>query len=176
MSVDPLFDFGKFVVTPITTHHLMLQSCKTGNHLIMLGPVMIHHRKTYQTYYTLTSRVAAANPKLNEVKGIVTDGEYSLQNSFSHVFSRAQSLSDFRHFRQNMDSALKDMGISSKKDRLPFLYDVFGYRGDYVTLRTRMGFAFCWTPSNHYGRIERQSSLREKASIQSKALMSQLSM
>lgn len=38
----------------------------------MLGPVMIHHRKTYVTYYTLASRVAAASPKLKDVKGIVT--------------------------------------------------------------------------------------------------------
>lgn len=93
----------------------------------MLGPVMIHHRKTYVTYYTLASRVAAASPKLKDVKGIVTDGEEPLQNSFSHVFSNTQPLRDFRHFRQNMDNALNDLGISAKKDRTPFLNDVFGY-------------------------------------------------
>lgn len=32
MSIDPTFDFGKFAVTPITTHHLMLKSRQTGNH------------------------------------------------------------------------------------------------------------------------------------------------
>lgn len=77
----------------------------------MLGPVMIHHRKTYVTSYTLASRVAAASPKLKDVKGIVTDGEEPLQNSFSHVFSNTQPLRDFRHFRQNMDNALNDLGI-----------------------------------------------------------------
>ena len=77
----------------------------------MLGPVMIHHKKTYVTYYTLASRVAAANPKLKDVKGIVTDGEEPLQKSFSHVFSNTQPLRDFRHFRQNMDNALNDLGI-----------------------------------------------------------------
>jgi len=127
MSIDPTFDFGKFAVTPITTHHLMLKSRKTGSHPIMLGPVVIHHRKTYETHYTLASRVAAANPKLKDIKGIVTDGEEPLQNSFSHVFSNAQPLRDFRHFRQNMDIALKDFGISAKKDRTAFLNDVFGY-------------------------------------------------
>lgn len=135
LSVDPTFDFGEFAVTPITIHHLMLQSGKTGNHPIMLGPVMLHHKKTYQTYYTLASRVASANPKLHEVKGIVTDGEEPLQNSFSHVFSRAQPLRDFRHFRQNMDSALKDMGIASKKDKRSFLNDVFGYTEDDVYIK-----------------------------------------
>ena len=69
----------------------MLQSSKTGNHPIMLGPVVLHHKKkTYQTYYTLATWVASANPRLHEVRGIVTDGEEPLQNSFSHVFSRAQ--------------------------------------------------------------------------------------
>lgn len=103
MSIDPTFDFSKFAVTPITTHHLMLKSRQTGNHRIMLGPVMIHHRKTYKTYYTLASRVTAANPKLKDIKGIVTDGEEPLQNSFLHVFSNAQPLWDFRHFRQKKD-------------------------------------------------------------------------
>ena len=162
MSIDPTFDFGKFAVTPITTHHLMLKSQQTGNHPIMLGPVMIHHRKTYETYYTLASRVAAANPKLKDVKGIVTDGEEPLQNSFSHVFSNAQPLRDFRHFRQNMENALNDLGISAKKDRTPFLNNVLGYvektrctSRDYVTLTTRLNFVLCWTPSGPFGRIER---------------------
>ena len=113
----------------------MLKSRKTGNHPIMLGPVMIHHRKTYETYYTLASRVAAANPKLKDVKGIVTDGKEPLQNSFSHIFSNAQPLRDFRHFRQNMDNALKDLGISAKKDRTPFLNDVFGYAENNVYIK-----------------------------------------
>lgn len=135
MSIDPTFDFGKFAVTPITTHHLMLKSQKTGNHPIMLGPVMIHHRKTYKKHYTLASRVAAANPKLKDVKGIAMDGEEPLQNSFLHIFSNAQPLQDFRHFRQNMDNALKDLGISAKKDRTSFLSDVFGYAENDVYIK-----------------------------------------
>ena len=93
---------------------------------------MIHHRKTYQTYHTLANRILAANPKLKDIKAIITDGEEPLQNSFNDVFSRAQPLRDFRHFRQNMDSALKDIGISAKKDRDPFLNDVFSYTEDDV--------------------------------------------
>lgn len=108
----------------------MLKSRQTGNH-----PVMIHHRKTYETNYTLASRVAAANPKLKDVKGIVTDGEEPLQNSFSHVFFNVQPLWDFTHFRQNMDTALNDLGISAKKDRTPFLNDVFGYTENEVYIK-----------------------------------------
>lgn len=133
LSVDPTFDFGKFAVTPVTMHHLMLYSRKTGKHPIILGPVMIHHRKTYQTYHTLASRILAANPKL--IDAIITNGEEPLQNSFNDVFSRAQPLRDFRHFQQNMDSALKDMGISAKKDRDPFLNDVFGHTEDDVYVK-----------------------------------------
>ena len=135
LSVDPTFDCGKFAVTPVTIHHLMLNSRKTGKHTIILRPVMIHHRKMYQTYHTLASRILAANPKLKGIKAIITDGEEPLQNSFNYVFSRAQPLRDFRHFRQNMDSALKDMGISAKKDRDPFLNDVFGHTEDDVYVK-----------------------------------------
>ena len=92
LSVDPTFDCGKFAVTPITIHHLMLNSRKTGKHPIILGPVMIHHRKTYQTYHTLASRILAANPKLKGIKAIIADSEEPLQNSFNYVLSRAQPL------------------------------------------------------------------------------------
>lgn len=135
LSVDPTFDCGKFAVTPVTIHHLMLNSRKTGKHTIILRPVMIHHRKMYQTYHTLASRILAANPKLKGIKAIITDGEEPLQNSFNYVFWRAQPLRDFRHFRQNMDSALKDMGISAKKDRDTFLNDVFGHTEDDVYVK-----------------------------------------
>ena len=135
LSVDPTFDCGKFAVTPITIHHLMLNSRKTGKHPIILGPVMIHHRKTYQTYHILASRILAANPKLKDIRAIITDGEEPLQNSFNDVFSRAQPLRVFRHFQQNMDSALKDMGISAKKERDPFLNDVFGHTEDDVYVK-----------------------------------------
>ena len=69
-------------------------------------------------YYTLASRVAAANPKLKDVKGIVTDSEDPLQNSFLHVFSNAHPPRDFRHFRQNMDITLKDFEFQQRKTEL----------------------------------------------------------
>ena len=78
----------------------MLESLKTGKHPITLGPVVIHGRKTYQTYYTFASRISAPNPKLKDIKVIVTDGEEPLQNSLRDVFSSAQPLRSFRHVRQ----------------------------------------------------------------------------
>ena len=46
------------------------------------------------------------------------------------------TFTDFRHFRQNIiDSALKDMGISAKKDRDTFLNDVFGHMEDNVYVK-----------------------------------------
>lgn len=122
---------------------------------------MIHRRKTYETYYTLASHVAAANPKPKDVKGIVTGGEEPLQNSFSHVLPNAQPLQDFRHFRRNMENALQNFGISAKKDRSPFLNDVFGYAENKVYIKglcdsdNEVSFVLCWTPSCHCGRTER---------------------
>lgn len=105
----------------------MLNNRITGKYPIILGPVMIRHKKTYQKYHTLASRILAANPKLKDIKAINTDGEELLQKSFNDVFVRAQPLQDLRHFRQNMDSALKDVDISAKKDSDPFLNDAFGH-------------------------------------------------
>lgn len=64
------------------------------------------------------SHLAAANPKLKDIKGIVMDGEEPLQNNFSHVFFNSQRLQDFRHFRQDIDNALQDLRISAKTELL----------------------------------------------------------
>ena len=121
MSIDPTFDFGKFAVTPITTHHLMLKSRKNRKSSNHAWTCYDTPQEDLRNLLHIASRVAAANSKLKDVKGIVMDGEEPLQNSFSHIFTNAQPLRDFRHFRQNIDNALNDLGISAKKD------DVFGY-------------------------------------------------
>lgn len=52
-TVDPTFSLGDFDVTPTTYCHLLL--CGKRNHKppVMLGPVMIHYRKSFPTYLFL---------------------------------------------------------------------------------------------------------------------------
>ena len=47
LTIDPTFSLGDFDVTVMTYRHLLV---RTGRHPIMIGPIMIHYRKTFSTY------------------------------------------------------------------------------------------------------------------------------
>lgn len=49
MTVDPTFTLGQFDVTVITYRNLLLQSRRSEQPPVMIGPVMIHYKKTYTT-------------------------------------------------------------------------------------------------------------------------------
>lgn len=125
-SVDPTFNMGPFEVTAIVYKNLSLQSSRTGEHPICLGPTMIHHRKNYQTYKLFADTVASKCGGHSGVKGFVTDGEKALQKAFEDTFSSAQSLRCFRHFEQNCKEKLKTIGITKRKQRAFFMSELFG--------------------------------------------------
>lgn len=49
-GVDPTFNLGKFHLTVTTYQNLMLKDRKTGKSPLMLGPMLLHQRKTFDTY------------------------------------------------------------------------------------------------------------------------------
>ena len=49
-TVDPTFDIGDYNVTPITYQHLLLENRRVGKHPSMIGPVLIHEKKTTETF------------------------------------------------------------------------------------------------------------------------------
>jgi hypothetical protein len=50
LTLDPTFELGDFNVTVSTYRHLMLTN-SAGNHLVMTGPIFIHQRKQFNSYY-----------------------------------------------------------------------------------------------------------------------------
>ena len=48
-SVDPTFDIGQFNVTPISYEHLLLKTKRDGKHPTLIGPMLVHKRKTEET-------------------------------------------------------------------------------------------------------------------------------
>ena len=40
LTVDTTFNLGEFFVTPVTYHHLLLEDVNTGNHPVMVGPML----------------------------------------------------------------------------------------------------------------------------------------
>ena len=56
LTIDPTFSLGDFDVTVMTYRHLLVESVRTGQHPIMIGPIMIHYRKTFSTYLFFASK------------------------------------------------------------------------------------------------------------------------
>ena len=50
LTVDPTFCLGDFDVTLITYRHQMLTSKQGNQHPAIIGPVIIHYKKTFSTY------------------------------------------------------------------------------------------------------------------------------
>lgn len=84
VAADPTFNCGDFDVTAIAFRHLMLNqgySSDVVNHPLLIGPMMIHHRKTYESYSCLFSTLRSLRPGLNHLKAFGTDGETNLSKA-----------------------------------------------------------------------------------------------
>ena len=58
LSVDTTFNLGPFYVT----YHNLLVKTDRDNHPIILGPVLIHHTKTFRPFHYLASTLIRLNP------------------------------------------------------------------------------------------------------------------
>ena len=122
LTLDPTFDLGDFNVTVSTYRHLMLVN-SSGNHPVMTGPMFIHQRKHFQSYYFFASSLLGLKPTLSSLCAFGTDGETSLYSAFQTVFMKAIHLRCFLHFRGNVDAKLKELGIP-KPLRIKFLREI----------------------------------------------------
>lgn len=128
-SVDPTFKMGQFEVTPVVYKHLLLKSKRTNESPVFLGPTMIHHKKTYDTYRALAATCAGKCKGLSKAKGFITDGEETLSRAFEDELKNARSLRCFKHFESNCKEKLRTIGIREAKEQRFFLQKVFGVPG-----------------------------------------------
>lgn len=128
-SVDPTFKMGQFEVTPVVYKHLLLKSKRTNESPVFLGPTMIHHKKTYDTYRALAATCAGKCKGLSKAKGFITDVEETLSRAFEDELKNARSLRCFKHFESNCKEKLRTIGIREAKEQRFFLQKVFGVPG-----------------------------------------------
>ena len=124
LSVDPTFNLGDFDVTVTTYRHLMLTNM-SGNHPVMMGPLVIHQCKKFNTYHFFASLLVGLRPALRSLQAFGTDGELVLSNAFQTVFTSAKHLRCFLHYKSNLDDKLKKLHVP-KSVRTEFLRDIFG--------------------------------------------------
>ena len=125
LSADPTFNLGPFYVTPLTYQNLLMQSVKSANHPLMLGPVLVHQTKTFHAFSYLASTLVRLKPMLRKIKAFGTDGESELIRAFQIAFPDAVHLRCTNHLRQNVKDKLTAIGIHGAGLK-HILADVFG--------------------------------------------------
>ena len=67
LTVDPTFCLGDFDVTPTSYHHLLLESVRTGKPPVMIGPTLVHYKKSFQTYLFFASSLVGLKRELDHL-------------------------------------------------------------------------------------------------------------
>lgn len=80
LTVDPTLSLGDFDVTPT-----ILESNQGGKPPVLIGPVLIHYRKTFETYLFFASSMIGLKKELQNLHAFGTDGEKALIDAFSRV-------------------------------------------------------------------------------------------
>ena len=124
LSVDTTFNLGPYYVTPTTYQNLLVKTDR-GNHPVILGPVLIHHTKTFRPFHYLASTMIRLNPRLVHLRAFGTDGESELIKAFHTCFPQAVHLRCTNHLRQNIKEKLHDLKIPQNVWKA-FLSDIFG--------------------------------------------------
>ena len=127
LTVDTTFNLGDFFVTPMTYHHLLLENIRTGNHPIMIGPMLVHQRMQFATFNYFASTLIGSNKQIRNVLAFGTDGDKNLTEALGHNFPFALQLRCFIHFKKNVQEKLRDLGLPSHISQ-QFLDDIFGKR------------------------------------------------
>ena len=124
-TVDPTFNIGKYNVTPITYQHLLLENRRDGKHPSLIGPVLLHEKKTTETYSTFSGTLRTLEPELRDVMAFGTDDEEALIQGFRNNFDRSVHLLCELHLEKNVEKKLQDMGIVGEA-KASIVADIFG--------------------------------------------------
>lgn len=125
LTVDPTFCLGEFDVTPVTYRHLLLQSVRTGKPPVMIGPTLVHYKKSFQTYLFFASSLIGLKKELAKIRAFGTDGERALIDAFMHEFRLAVHLTCFIHVQKNIKEKLSVCCISEEV-KSEIVGDIFG--------------------------------------------------
>jgi hypothetical protein len=113
LTVDPTFNIGQFNVTSISYQHLLLETGKEGNYPTLIGPVVIHEKKTEQTYSLFCGSLKALEPGLNKLLAFGTDDKLALIKGFNNNFERAVHLLCEIRLKKNMSLLLRQDYVRS---------------------------------------------------------------
>ena len=126
LGIDTTYNIGNFYVTPTTYRHQMLEMRQGKNSKCptMLGPVLLHQRKTSTAFSYFADTIANLQPDTKNVLAVGTDRDDAL-NGFCSKFPISSRLLCIKHFKDDIVSKLTSLGVKSPfKEQI--LADIFG--------------------------------------------------
>ena len=129
LTVDPTFNLGPYNVTIVTYKHLVVKNRRDGSKPCLVGPVMIHSRKTRESYSQLCSTMRTLEPTLKNLLAFGTDEEKALIDAFESNFDSAVHVLCTRHLRNTCKTHFRSLGVSETIQQ-QMLNDVFGATWD----------------------------------------------
>ena len=91
----------------------------------MIGPVMVHYRKTFSAYTFFASSLVGMCRELASLKCFGTDGEQALVDAFQHQFPNSDHLTCSIQVRKNNKAKLQERGIA-EHPKYTILDNLFG--------------------------------------------------
>ena len=82
-----MFNIYDHNVTVTTFKHPFLVN-SSGVSLVLLGPVLLHREKTFESYFTLPSTLVRLNPEIGNLRTSGTDGETNLYQAMNACFKQ----------------------------------------------------------------------------------------
>lgn len=120
--MDTTFNVCDMWLTDIGYQNLRLVNDK-GNHPWFYGPVLLHMRKTPETFSRFATEFLLANSKLRNLTYLGTDLERALFQGFKHVLPDLKSLLCVKHMSDRDKKKLTQLGAKGQKN---FLADIYG--------------------------------------------------
>ncbi len=127
LGIDPTFNLGDFYVTVTTYENLLVTNRKTGSHPVFIGPMLIHQRRTYETYFHFAAELVKYRKSLSSLNSIGTDGEEQLSDAFGNVFPGAVKLLCSIHKRDNIQMKLRELNVA-KNSAKEIMNSIFGHQ------------------------------------------------
>ncbi|KAK3736206.1 hypothetical protein QZH41_011893, partial [Actinostola sp. cb2023] len=164
-GADPTFNLGNFNITVTTYSNTLLVDRKTGRHPLMLGPLFMHQKKTYDAYNYFFSKLVSLKREVANILVFGTDGEEQLFKAMERNMYHALHLRCFGHFRDNCKDKLRALPQAVQQE---FLLEIFGRRVDSTTMQ--VGLLDAKTESDFDVQLESLKDIwndREKSNLPS---------
>ena len=123
LGVDPTFNICDYNLTITTYEHPLLLVQNDDIHPVILGPILIHTNKSFESYFTLPSTLIRLRPSYTSLKAFGTDGELNVYSAFKSCFNKAQHLLCWIHAKENIENKLSKLQV---KDKNIYMEETFG--------------------------------------------------